>query len=111
MKKFLVTSLVCFAMIGVTVPAYAHGHHGGGYGGGYGSSHCSVDNICGYFHDANNDGICDHYYDVNGDGICDYFYDDNADGICDHCHAWQTAQTAQVTVAQTTYTRRGCHHH
>lgn len=87
MKKFLVTSLVCFAMIGVTVPAYAHGHHGGGYGGGYGSSHCSVDNICGYFHDANNDGICDH------------------------CHAWQTAQTAQVTVAQTTYTRRGCHHH
>ncbi len=110
MKKFLVTSLVCFAMIGMTVPAYAHGHHGGGYGYGCGngSGYCSVNNICSNFHDANNDGICDHYYDANADGICDYFYDYDGDGICDHCHAWQTAQTAAV---QTTYVRRGCHHH
>lgn len=104
MKKFFVTSLVCFAMIGMTVPAYAHGHHGSSYGSG----HCSVNNVCGYFHDTNNDGICDHYYDANSDGICDYFYDDDADGVCDHCHAWQTAQIAAV---QTSYTRRGCHHH
>ena len=51
MKKFLVTSLVCFAMIGMTVPAYAHGHHGGGYGYGCGngSGYCSVNNICSNF--------------------------------------------------------------
>lgn len=83
MKKLLVTGCICFAMIGMAVPVYAHGHHSGHRG------YCA--NYC--------------YTDADGNGICDYFYDDNGDGICDHCPTWQ------APVSQGYYCGRGRHHH
>ena len=69
MKKLLVTGCICFAMIGMAVPVYAHGHHSGN------SRYCF--NTC--------------YADADHDGICDYYCDDNGDGVCDHCYSWQTS--------------------
>lgn len=87
MKKRLVVTLTCLAVLAVPVPAFAATTCPVS---GCAAGQCFSDGYCGEncFTDENGDGICDNhcYADTDGNGICDYFVDGNEDGICDHCH-------------------------
>lgn len=107
MKRLLACVVVCFSMLGLTVPAFAAENTPSVRRSCYWQTcytKSSAANACvnGCFVDEDGDGVCDFvgeglgcgsFIDEDGDGVCDYageyrgygrFVDEDGDGVCDY---------------------------